>query len=83
MTRFTSIGMGKKTFVASAKEEQTQSVDKSEEPTAGPSNPRGSKDKKRPRDRDQDNKPKREGWSRDDDLASKHPSACSDTMEVR
>ena len=80
MARFTSIGMGRKSFVASTAEEgqsKGQTSEKPEEPTAGPSNltskVKGSKEKKRPRDADrgQDKKPKREGWSRDDDLASK------------
>lgn len=80
MTRFTSIGMGRKTFVASAAEEgkgKGQTPEMPEEPTAGPSNQtpknKSTKDKKRPRDaeRDQGDKPKREGWSRDNDLASK------------
>jgi hypothetical protein len=67
--------MARKTFVASAAEEgQGQTSEKPDEPTAGPSNSapknKGPKDKKRPRDRDQDEKPKREGWSRDNDLAS-------------
>lgn len=71
--------MGRKSFVASTAEEgqsKGQTSEKPEEPTAGPSNPtpkaKGSKDKKRPRDaeRGHDEKPRREGWSRDDDLAS-------------
>lgn len=69
MTRITSIGMGRKTFVASAAEEAHKpSV---EEPVAGPSKtdhkPKGKdkKGKKRPHDEEGGG-----GWKRDPAIAS-------------
>jgi hypothetical protein len=69
MTRITSIGMGRKTFVASAAEESQKPA--ADVPVAGPSNfqkgkdKKDKKDKKRPRDEAGGG-----GWKRDPAIAS-------------
>ena len=70
MTRFTSIGMGRKTFVASAAEE-AQKPAATEEAVAGPSKEKkDKKGKKRTRD-DNDKGGNGKGWKRDPEIASK------------
>jgi hypothetical protein len=70
MTRFTSIGMGRKTFVASAAEE-AQKPAATDEAVAGPSKEKkdNKKDKKRTRD-DGDKGGPSKGWKRDPEIAS-------------
>lgn len=65
MTRITSIGMGRKTFVASAAEEAQKPT--AESATAGPSTEK--KDKKRSRD-DTKGGNEKKGWKRDPEIAS-------------
>lgn len=77
MARFTSIGMGRKTFVASAAEDRQASDKPADGPEAGPSKPKkeggGGKDKKRGR-KDEGGEGGGEGdkagWGRDSDVAS-------------
>lgn len=69
MARFTSIGMGRKTFVASTAEE-AQKPPATDEPVAGPSKQdKEKKDKKRPRDRDEKLEKGKGGWKRDPEIA--------------
>ena len=69
MARFTSIGMGRKTFVASTAEE-AQKPPATDGPVAGPSKQaKDKKDKKRPRDRDEKGEKGKGGWKRDPEIA--------------
>jgi len=65
MTRITSIGMGRKTFVSSAAEEAQKPT--AESAAAGPSTEK--KDKKRSRD-DTKGGNEKKGWKRDSEIAS-------------
>jgi hypothetical protein len=65
MTRITSIGMGRKTFVPSAAEEAKKPT--TEAAAAGPSTEK--KDKKRSRDETKGGNEKK-GWKRDPEIAS-------------
>jgi hypothetical protein len=67
MTRITSIGMGRKTFVPSAAEEAQKPT--TEPAAAGPSTEK--KDKKRPRD-DMKGGNEKKGWKRDPEIASQY-----------
>jgi hypothetical protein len=67
MTRITSIGMGRKTFVASAAEEAQKP--NTEPAVAGPSSEK--KDKKRSRD-DSKGGNEKKGWKRDPEIASQY-----------
>lgn len=69
MARFTSIGMGRKTFVASTAEE-AQKPAASDEPVAGPS--KQDKDKKRPRDDKDKGEKGKGGWKRDPEIAREY-----------
>jgi len=67
MTRITSIGMGRKTFVPSAAEEANKPT--TEPAAAGPSTEK--KDKKRSRDDTRGGNEKK-GWKRDPEIASEY-----------
>ena len=79
MTRITSIGMGRKTFVASAAEEAQKPT--TEAAVAGPSSEK--KDKKRSRD-DAKGGNEKKGWKRDPEIASQYlPDRVREALIVR